>query len=120
MIRIKIQKVGNHWLPNVNHDFGDNIYFDEKAERYINLLDRRTGNRGELEILLDEDRLPWDDLNVLMLGEQDITRYMTTDDDFNMRIYINHHEFTIHSDLYYLLEDQYDLSCNISYQIYIM
>lgn len=40
---------------------------------------------------------------------------MITDDDFNIRIYIRGHEFLISSDLYYLLELQFNFDFQNNY-----
>lgn len=118
MINLKVKLVGNHWLPCINHSIGDNIFFDEKTERYFNFLDRRAGNSEELNLVFDDADPIWQEINVITFEEQDITRYMTTDDDFTMKFYINGHEFEIHSDLYYLLEN-YGFNPTMSYQIFL-
>ena len=53
-------------------------------------------------------------------NEEDIIRYLTTDDDFDLHFVINNHEFTISSDLYWLLENQFNFNFHkASYRIHI-
>ena len=97
--RITVKKVGNHWYPDIQHEFADEIELDEKVERVLNFLDKN--HFGELEFYIYE--------------QDDILRYMITDDDFDIRIYIRGHEFLISSDLYYLLELQFNFDFQNNY-----
>lgn len=76
-----------------------------KAERILNYLD--TYKEGEVEIALIEEFGVISDHAILQFDEKEITRWFTTNDDFNMNIYVDNHQFSISSDLYSLLEQQY-------------
>ena len=48
------------------------------------------------------------DHDILQFEEPDITRWFTTNDYFNMNIWVNDHKFVISSDLYSILEQIYE------------
>ena len=120
MIRFKIKKVGNHWYPCVQHNFDDCIQLDRKTERYLNILDTGLGNKGEFTIELEQIGIFCDGINIVYFNEEDIFQYLTTDNDLQIRFVINNHEFSIHSDLYFLLEDQYGLDQSVDYKIHVL
>ena len=120
MIRFKIKKIGNHWYPCIKHDFDDCIQLDRKTEKYLNLLDASLGNREEFTIELEQLGIFYDGINTICFNEDDMFRYMTTDDDLQIRFVINNHEFSIHSDLYFLLEGQYNLDQESDYKIHVL
>ena len=109
--RITVKKVGNHWYPDIQHEFADEIELDEKVERVLKFLDKN--HFGELEFYIYEQDIILDD--IILFDEDDVLRYMITDDDFDIRIYIRGHEFLISSDLYYLLELQFNFDFQNNY-----
>lgn len=113
-----VQKVGNHWYPAVNHELGYLSGFDEKIDRYLSLID--TGKFEKLTIEFEELGVIFGGINIIYFNEEDIIRYLTTDDDFDLHFVVNNHEFTISSDLYWLLENQFNFNFHkASYRIHI-
>lgn len=104
--KIKIQKLGNHWYPAINHDDFQEIVLDSKIERYFSLID--VNNIGTLSITIEKCNNVTD--NTLFFRDEDITRYFITNDDFDLTCYITNHPFKINSKLYCLLEREYDFS----------
>lgn len=118
MITFKIKKVGNQWYPCLNHGRGFIDCFDEKINKYLNMID--TSKFEEITISLEELDIFWDVPNVIYFNEQDIVRYLTTDDDFDLRFVINNHEMTLSSNIFWLLENQFNLNFHkTSYSISI-
>lgn len=116
--QIKIVKVGNHWYLSINHELGYISGFDEKIDKYLNILD--LSKCGNLTLEFEEIGVIVAGINIVYFNEDDILRYFTTDDDFNLRFMINNHEFFINSDLYWLLENQYNFNFHKSmYRIHI-
>lgn len=116
--QFKILKLGNHWYPSIKHDLGYINGFDEKIDRYLNILD--LSKDGELTVEFEELGVIFAGINIIYFNEDDIVRYLTTTDDFDLRFVVNNHEFTISSDLYWLLEDQFNLNFHkASYKIHI-
>ena len=101
---IKIKRLGNHWYFDINHDFLDELSFDEKIDRILSVLSNGEANEFELSIyetgcILHE--------NTLQFSDESITRYFTTNDEFDICFWIGDKPFTISSNLYYLLEKEY-------------
>lgn len=118
MKKFKLKKIGNHWYPCINHELGDSINLTEKVDRYLNILD--LGKTEELTIEFEELGALFYGVNIIYFSEEDIVRYLTTDDDFDIRFIVNKHEFLISSDLYWLLEEQFNLNFHkSSYKIHI-
>lgn len=118
MKKFKLKKVGNHWYPCINHELGDSINLTEKVDRYLNILD--LGKTEELTIEFEELGALFYGVNIIYFSEEDIVRYLTTDDDFDIRFIVNKHEFLISSDLYWLLEEQFNFNFHkSSYKIHI-
>lgn len=116
--KFKCLKVGNHWYPSIRHNLGYICGFDEKIDRYLNVLD--ISKCGELTFEFEELGVIVEGINIIYFNEDDITRYLTTDDEFDLRFVVNGHEFTISSDLYWLLEDIFDFDFyDASYKIHI-
>lgn len=106
--RIDFKKIGNHWYPCIDHIDPNDISLDPKLERYLNTLsiienDIITFYFQELGDIVDYDYL-------LQFEESDVTRFLTTDDDFEMICYIGNHQFYISSNLYSLLEEIYNFN----------
>ena len=98
--RFNIKRIGNHWYVDLNHNFLDEIALNRKCERVLNLI---SNNSDCLEInLIDTSSII--NYNTVFFNEEDILRFFTTDDDFNIRFTVNDHEFSISSKLYSLIE----------------
>lgn len=108
MLSFKIKKVGNHWYPCIPHPHGTLCELDRKAEFIFNKLDKLKSE--ELTIELEEQTIFVIEKDTIFFHEQDITKYFTTNDFFQLRIKINNHIYTISSDLYWLLENAYHLN----------
>lgn len=118
MKKFKLKKIGKHWYPCINHELGDSINLTEKIDRYLNILD--LGKTEELTIEFEELGALFYGVNIIYFSEEDIVRYLTTDDDFDIRFIVNKHEFLISSDLYWLLEEQFNFNFHkSSYKIHI-
>lgn len=118
---IKIKQVGNHFYPCINHDFGYNISLCRNTERWFRMWNKHKVIRpDEVEIEFEEIGVEISGINIIYFYEEDITRYLTTDDYFDMRFQINGYTYMISSDLYSLLEDQYHFNFHkTSYKIHI-
>lgn len=108
MLSFKVKRIGSYWYPDINHDINCIISFDEKLNRYFNILDN--SKCGELTIEFEELGIIFGGINILYFDEQDITRYLMTNDDFTMKYMINNHIFEISSDLYWLLEKNFNFN----------
>lgn len=118
MLNFKLRLVGPHWYPCINHEVGYIIGFDEKIDKYLDILD--TNKFEELNVEFEEVGVIFDGCNIIYPNEEDIVRYLTTDDDFDLRFVVNGHEFKISSELYWLLENQFNFNFHkTSYRIYI-
>lgn len=118
MLSFKVKKVGNHWYPDIKHERGYIDGFDKKIDRYLSILD--ASNSGELTIEFEELGVVFAGINIIYFNESDIVRYLTTNDTFDIRFEINGHEFTIYSDIYWLLEYQFNFNFHkTSYKIHI-
>lgn len=83
--------------------------FNDKISRFLNQLD--VYHLEELTIDFEEVNIIFDcSENIICFNEKDITRYLMTDDDFELKFVINSREFSIHSDLYCLLEEQFEFN----------
>ena len=80
---------------------------DVKLERIFSLFDKL--NTGTITINLIEQKSLLQG-RILQFAEEDIYRYFITDDDFNIKVYLNDFEFEISSDLYLLLEAQFNFN----------
>lgn len=106
IISIKIKKLGNHLYPDINHNDSSEIQLSEKVERVLH----KFLNIDECEIVFFEQSDIVSDFGILQFKEEDIVRYLNTNDDFDMTFYIDDHEFIISSDLYTLLEQQFNFN----------
>lgn len=80
---------------------------DKKLERIFNIIDKFKS--GTLTILFIEQTSLLHD-RTIQFAEEDIYRYFITDDEFNIRVYIKNSEFTVSSNLYLLLETQFNFN----------
>ena len=120
-MKFQIKKVGNHWYPCIPHDYSSNISFCRNAERFFDLIDRcKFIDNETLTLELEEVPVEISGINNIYFFEEDILRYLTTDDYFDIRMEINSYTFVISSDFYFILENVF--SCNFhknSYKVHI-
>lgn len=118
MSSFKVKFVGNHWYPCLNHESGYLPFFNEKIDKYLSIID--SSKYEELTIELEELGIIVFGINIVDFNDEDIVRYLTTEDNFDMRFTINGHQFEISSDLYWLLEDTFNLNLHKTmYKIHI-
>lgn len=110
MVKFKIKKVGNHWYPCIDHDYESDISLDKKIEKVLDKYSYLFGGMEEFTIELEEIPLIMEDLNLIYFDESDITRFYTTNDDFDLRFEINNHEFKISAYLFSCLENQFHIN----------
>ena len=80
---------------------------DPKLNKVFNLFDKL--NTGTITINFIEQKNILQG-KILQFAEEDIYRYFVTDDSFNIKVYLNDFEFEISSDLYLLLETQFNFN----------
>lgn len=101
---IKIIKVGNHWYPDVNHFNPIDLILDSKTDRILNKIDIM--GLGQLHMYITDSRSILGVEGVIQFNANDIDRYLTTEDDFIMTMYVDDHEFQISSELYSILVER--------------
>lgn len=117
-MKLKVIKVGNHWYPSINHQLGYIEGFEKKIDLYLNRLN--VFNTNELTIDFEEIGVIYEGINIIYFNEVDIVRYLTTDDEFNIKFVVNNHEFSISSYLYWCLENQFNFNFHKnSYKVHI-
>lgn len=109
-VKLLFKKVGNHWYPDIYHYNSYEIELDEKIEKVLFMVSQGS---SEVEFCIEQEDIVLDD--VILFDDEDILRYMITDDDFDIKIYIRGHEFLISSDLYFLLEQQFNFDFQNNY-----
>lgn len=105
-IQISTIKVANHWYVNLEHNDPYSVSLPENAERFLNVLDYF--KEGKVHFTLREVH-SYIDKNTIEFEEEDILRYVETDDDFSLRVYIGKRTFLFSSDLIYLLETKLNI-----------
>ncbi len=105
--QLTFKKIGSHWYPNIFHDCVYDIVLDKHVENILEYFDK--SNTGVIEITMQE-QFSYLIEPILEFNEEDINRYFLTDDQFDLRFYVNQHEFKISSELYTLLENQYNFN----------
>lgn len=117
-MKFKVKLVGNHWYPCIKHDVSSTIELNRKIDWCLNKID--DSNFGELTIEFEELGVYFEGINIIYFNESDIVRYLTTDDYFNLRFTINNRTYEINSDLYFLLEQEFNFNFHKnSYKIHI-
>jgi len=74
-------------------------------ELFCTLLDKN--NLGELKFLLSEVHT-WTNPNSIQFEDEDIWRWINTNDIFPVRMYVGDHEFSISTLLMDLFEEQFN------------
>ena len=103
--QFKVKKLGDHWYPDIIHEDPSDLCLSDKIERYLSIIDK--DNLGCLEVTLYESCGFIDETTILM-NDDDLLEYFTTDHDFNLRFYVRDCEFEISSSLYWLLERNFN------------
>lgn len=101
-----LKKIGNHWYPNINHGFGEDISLTRNIEHYLNLIFKDT---DIVHIGFEEYNIIFDEYGILYLNEQDITRFYTTDDEFNIRFELYNINLSINATLFMYIQNQLGL-----------
>lgn len=114
MLSFKVKKLGPYWYPDIDHAPNQIFTFDEKLNRYLNILNIHYQNEITFEFEQLNDVFSYDNNydipNIIYFDDDDIARYMMTTDDFNLHYMINGHIFEISSDLYCLLEENFNFN----------
>lgn len=120
-IQLKFKKLGNHWYLDLPHDNPSDLRLDSRLEKFIEHLD--TWNNEVVDrIYLDEQTGFICPEGLIQFSDKDLLKYFTTsNNNFDMDLFISGHKFTISSRLYTLLENVYHLDFHISvYKISIL
>lgn len=105
-VQLKFKKLGEHWYPDIPHNNPADLKLDPKIERLIGMQDTwKDGLVTNIAIVEQPSFIIPEGL--IQFDDQDIDRFFTTDDEFDMNLYISGHKFTISSKLYFLLEQAY-------------
>lgn len=105
--KITIKRIGNHWYPDIQHDYPEDLILDEKIEKMLTLLD---SSKSDCLIIYFYEQCEILDSNTIQFNEADMVKYLTTGEDFNVSFYIGDHEFKISSRLLALLEYLYNFN----------
>ena len=117
--QLVFKKIGNHWYLDIPHDDPADLALDCRLERFFDIMDSNKFGIMDRAYLIEEHFTDNID-NLLQFRDEDLLRYFTTSDDFQMVVYIGKHRFTISSRFYYLLEKQYQFNFHESiYRIII-
>ncbi len=84
----------------------DDISLNEKLERVLSYIDKE--NTEELQFIIYEIS-SWTNNETVQFHDEDMWKWINTTDVFDMRFYINDHEYKISSTIIDLLEDQYKM-----------
>ena len=103
--RFYAKKLGDNWYLDIKHIDAEDIAFNRKINLMLNLFD--VDKTGYLEIDLSESWTYVPD-NAIYIYDDDLLRYFTTDDTFDVRFIVRDIELSISSDMYSLIESQYN------------
>ena len=118
MKSIVFKKLANHWYPEIPHDSLDDIRLSRKIEKCFNILD--SDNFGFITLMLCEENCLMDEKS-LQFSDESMRRYFTTNDDFDLDIWVGNKKFQISSSLYFLLEQLYNFNFHdTGYRIHVM
>lgn len=114
MLSFKVKKLGSCWYPDIEHAPNQIYTFDEKLNKYLSILDINDNREITLDFEQLDDIISYDNMhdipNIIYFNDDDIARYMMTTDDFDLHYMINSHIFEISSDLYCLLEENFNFN----------
>lgn len=104
-IKLTFKKVGNHWYPNLNHTNPEDLQIDSRLEELLDKKDQ--WKDGCVDIYLYEQKGFIIEDGLIQFDDDDLLRYFTTNDKFDMALYIENRKYTISSKLYFLIEQEY-------------
>ena len=114
MLSFKLKKLGSYWYPDIEHAPNQIYTFDEKLNKYLNILDINDNNEITFDFEQLDDIISYDNMhdipNIIYFNDDDIARYMMTTDDFDLHYMVNSHIFKISSELYCLLEENFNFN----------
>lgn len=114
MLSFKVKKLGSYWYPDIEHAANQIYTVDEKLNKYLNVLDRNDNKEITFDFEQLDDIISYDNMhdipNIVYFNDDDIARYMMTTDDFDLHYMVNGHIFEISSDLYCLLEENFNFN----------
>lgn len=84
----------------------DDISLNEKLEKVLSHIDKE--NTEELQFIIYEVS-SWTNNETVQFHDEDMWKWINTTDIFDMRFYIDDHEYKISSTIIDLLEDQYKM-----------
>lgn len=84
----------------------DDISLNEKLEKVLSHIDKE--NTEELQFIIYEVS-SWTNNETVQFHDEDMWKWINTTDVFDMRFYIDDHEYKISSTIIDLLEDQYKM-----------
>ena len=84
----------------------DDISLNEKLEKVLSHIDKE--NTEELQFIVYEVS-SWTNNETVQFHDEDMWKWINTTDVFDMRFYIDDHEYKISSTIIDLLEDQYKM-----------
>lgn len=83
------------------------LVLPEKFNRYLNYINRENKDTIYVE-LFEQDAIVIKE-GLVEFTDEDLTKYFTTAEDFNMTVFINKRKFTISTRLFTLLEENFEL-----------
>jgi len=110
--RIRFKKLGSNWYPDIEHNDPYSLILDEKIEKTLDLFNK--SKSGVIDINFWETYTVIDNATIIF-NDSDILRYLTTDDDFDVEFYVDDHQYVISSNLFYLLEANYNFNFHKSF-----
>lgn len=111
--KFTVKQLGNKWYLDMDHLDSKEISFNEKINKVFNLYDKL--KTGQLTIELVEMYSIMDE-NTIFINDEDLFRYWTTSDDFDIHFIVRDIEFSISSDMYESIE--YNFNPNFHKTIY--
>lgn len=116
MIKIDFIRVGNHWYPQMNHDDPKDLMLDPHLEKVIDHLNKFKFDSFSVYLFEITGVMP--ENGIVQFDENDITRYLTTTDDFDLTMFIDNHRYKISNRLFSLLEKNFNLElCKVLYKL---
>jgi len=116
MFQLVFKKVGNHWYLDIPHENPSDLKLDRRIEFLLTKADKY--NDKIVTVYLHELTDVIIEEGLIQFQESDFQRYFLTNDDFQMKMWINNRKFTISSSLYTLIENYYHLDLHlVAYRI---
>lgn len=100
--QLTAKRLGHNWYLDVDHLDPYDIKFNDKICKVFNLF-----NCDQLVLELKEVYTIVDN-NTIFLNDEDLLKYFTTPDSFEMRFLIRDHEFSISTEMFNVIEYYYN------------